>query len=88
MNNPVTRAAAERGRQAHKEFAEQVSKKTGWQSEMTITGSRLRPDAIDPKGRPVELKPNTPSGRRTGAQQINRYKAATATNGRVIYYDP
>jgi hypothetical protein len=87
-NNPVTRAAAERGQQVHREFAETVSQKPGWQSEARIEGTKLRPDAIDPLGRPVELKPNTPSGRAQGTRQLDRYKEATGTNGRVIYYDP
>jgi hypothetical protein len=80
--------AAARGRQAHKEFAEKVKNKPGWQSETRIKGTNLRPDAIDSKGRPVELKPNTPSGRRQGRRQMKKYKEATGTNGRVIYYDP
>ncbi len=81
-------AAAARGRAAHKEFAEQVKAKPGWQSEQRIPGTKLRPDAIDPKGRPVELKPNTPSGRARSARHIQVYKDATDTNGRVTYYDP
>jgi hypothetical protein len=91
MNNPKVKSAAARGREAHKEFAEKVKQKPGWQSEKTITGpngEKLRPDALTPSGRPVELKPNTPSGRRQGAKQIQKYKEATGTNGRVIYYNP
>jgi len=91
MNNPKVKAAAARGREAHKEFAERVKQKPGWQSEKTITGpngEKLRPDALTPSGRPVELKPNTPSGRRQGAKQIQKYKEATGKNGRVIYYNP
>jgi hypothetical protein len=48
----------------------------------------LKPDSLDLKGRPVELKPATPSGRAAGAAAIKKYKAATNSNGRVIYYDP
>lgn len=91
MNNPTVKSAAARGREAHKEFAERVKQKPGWQSEKTIigpNGEKLRPDALTPSGRPVELKPNTPSGHRQGAKQIEKYKEATGTNGRVIYYDP
>ena len=91
MNNPKVKAAAARGREVHKEFAERVKQKPGWKSEKTITGpngEKLRPDALTPSGRPVELKPNTPSGRRQGARQIEKYKEATGTNGRVVYYDP
>jgi len=93
MNNPKVRDAAARGRQAHREFTERVNQKPGWRAGRGTTiegqnGERLIPDAIDPKGRPVELKPNTPSGRAQGARQIQKYKDATGTNGRVIYYEP
>lgn len=91
MNNPKVRDAAARGREAHREFSDKVKQKEGWKSEKTITGpngEKLRPDALTPGGRPVELKPNTPSGRKQGAKQIKKYKEATGTNGRVIYYDP
>jgi len=90
MKNPKTREAVEKGKQAHREFSEKVRQKPGWKSEKTIegkNGEKLRPDAIDPKGRPVELKPNTPTGRKQGRKQIEKYKEATGTNGRVIYYD-
>ena len=84
-------AAAVRGRQVHREFADVVNQKPGWQANPRIKGPdgrTLIPDAIDPKGRPVELKPSTPSGRAQGARQITKYKEATGTNGRVIYYEP
>lgn len=89
--NAKVRAAAAKGRQKHREFADRVRQKPGWKSEKTIkgpSGETLRPDAITPSGRPVELKPNTPSGRAQGARQIKKYKLATGQNGRVIYYDP
>ena len=82
---------AKAGREAHKEFAEKVKGKEGWQSEPTIkgpNGETLRPDAITPSGRPVELKPNTPSGQRRGASQLKNYEEATGKKGRVVYYDP
>jgi RHS repeat-associated protein len=84
-------SATQAGREAHKEFADKVSAKPGWQSEPTIkgpNGKNLRPDAISPKGHPVELKPNTPSGRARGASQLQRYENATGKNGRVVYYEP
>ena len=79
------------GRLQHRIFAEQVKQKPGWQSEKTIIGplgEKLRPDALTSSGRPVELKPNTPSGIKRGNAQIKKYKEATGKNGRVIYYDP
>jgi hypothetical protein len=78
------------GREAHKDFAEKVSKKPGWQSEPRMTdpasGKTVKPDAVTKSGRPVELKPNTPSGQRAGAQQLKKYRRATGKNGRVVYY--
>lgn len=46
------------------------------------------PDGITPSRRPLELKPNTPSGRKQGAKQLKKYEDATGKKGRVIYYDP
>ena len=85
-------AATKAGREAHRKFAEKVRGKAdeGWQSEPKITGPHgetLRPDAISPSGRPVELKPNTPSGHRRGEAQLKRYEEATGKQGRVVYYD-
>lgn len=93
MNNPRVKAAAARGREEHKKFAEKVNKKSsqGWRSEETIigpNGEKLRPDAISPSGRPVELKPNTPSGRRQGARQLKKYEEALGKKGRIVYYEP
>ena len=91
-HNTKVRSTIKRGKQAHREFAEKIKAKgKGWQSEPTIRGSDgkiMRPDGIDPKGRPIELKPNTPSGRYRGAKQIKKYRDATGTNGRVVYYNP
>ena len=85
-------AAAARGRQAHKEFAEKVKNKPGWQSEPRLTdpktGKTVKPDAVTPSGKPVELKPDTPSGRAQGARQLPKYERATGEKGKVVYYDP
>ncbi len=86
-------AATRAGRQAHREFAEKVNQKPGWRSEPhdlvdPATGRKVVPDAVSPSGRPVELKPDTPSGRRAGAQQLKKYERATGRRGRVVYYDP
>jgi RHS repeat-associated protein len=84
--------AAARGRAVHKEFAEKVQQKPGWQSEPRLvdpaTGRTVKPDAVTPKGHPIELKPNTPSGRAAGKRQLPKYERATGKKGRVIYYDP
>lgn len=90
--NPKVRDAAARGRQAHKDFADKVKGKDGWQSEPRLTdpatGKTVIPDAVTPSGHPIELKPNTPSGRAQGARQLPKYERATGKKGRVIYYDP
>ncbi|MBI1922765.1 hypothetical protein HYR99_00800 [Candidatus Poribacteria bacterium] len=85
--------ATRRGRRIHKGFKEKVQQKKGWISEPQNlmdpkTGKKVVPDALDPKGRPVELKPNTPGGRRAGRQQMEKYERATRKKGRVIYYEP
>ncbi|KYF54889.1 hypothetical protein BE08_44015 [Sorangium cellulosum] len=85
-------ATAARGRSVHREFAEKVKAKPGWQAEPRLvdpaTGKTVVPDAITPKGHPIELKPNTPSGRAAGKRQMTRYERATGKKGRTIYYDP
>lgn len=91
--NPKVKAALERGREAHREFAERVKAKEGWVSEPQnftdpATGRKVIPDAVTPSGRPVELKPNTPSGRRQGRRQLIKYERATGKKGKVVYYDP
>jgi len=84
-NNPH----AQKGRQAHDQFKQKARQK-GWEVEKVLidpaTGKKCRPDAITPKGHPVELKPNTPSGRRRGKKQIEMYERAARKRGRVIYY--
>ncbi|WP_342316920.1 RHS repeat-associated core domain-containing protein [Lysobacter sp. FW306-1B-D06B] len=89
--NPKVRDAAANGRQKHREFADKVKAKEGWQSEPQHlvdpkTGKKVVPDALDRSGRPIELKPNTPSGRRAGRQQLDAYERATGKRGRVVYY--
>jgi hypothetical protein len=87
-------AAAARGRQAHEEFKKKVRAKEdkGWRTnpvyEDRATGKKLIPDARTPNGNPIELKPNTPSGRAAGKRQMKKYEEAAKKKGRVIYYDP
>jgi RHS repeat-associated protein len=84
-------SAAAAGRQAHKELAERVSQKPGWQSEprlQGLDGKFYKPDVVTPGGRILELKPNTASGRAAGARQIQKYEEQLGLRGRVIYYEP
>ncbi|WIM09099.1 MAG: hypothetical protein OJF58_000050 [Enhydrobacter sp.] len=84
-------AAAAAGRQAHRELAERIAGKSGWQSEPRLVGANgriYRPDVVTPHGRVLELKPNTPSGRASGARQIQIYEEQLGMRGRVIYYEP
>ncbi|MFC4700581.1 RHS repeat domain-containing protein [Glaciecola siphonariae] len=88
--NPKVRAAIERGKQAHKELDQKVDLKPGWQANPSLRGADgkiHKPDVVTPSGRFMELKPNTPSGRRTGARQAERYREQLGMKGRVIYYD-
>ena len=84
-------SAAAAGRQAHKELAERVRQKTGWQSEPRLLGADskvYKPDVVTAHGRVLELKPNTPSGRAAGARQVGNYEDQLGVRGRVIYYEP
>jgi len=84
-------AAAATGRQAHRELAERVAQKPGWQPEPRLRGldgKYYKPDVVTPNNRILELKPNTPSGRAAGARQIQNYEEQLGMPGRVIYYDP
>lgn len=84
--------AAARGQQAHSDFKQWVQQQPGWQANPRLTGADGKtyiPDAIDPNGNIVELKPNTPSGQSQGARQLRNYiNQLNAPGGRVIYYDP
>ncbi|MDC0740009.1 hypothetical protein [Polyangium mundeleinium] len=84
--------AAARGRQVHKEFTEKVEAKKGegWDPRPSIKkdGKELRPDALTPNGNPIELKPNTPTGKEAGKRQMKKYEEAFRKKGRVIYYEP
>lgn len=91
-DNWATRA----GRRAHQAMKARVDAKTGWYGERTVetkTGL-FRPDVATPLRNPkprlyqMELKPNTPSGRRAGTKAAERSTRETKNKTRVIYYDP
>ena len=85
-------AAAAEGRARHTVLSERVEAKGGgWQSEPRIKGldgKWYQPDVITPRGRILEYKPNTPSGRAKGLQQTRIYREQLRRPTRVIYYDP
>jgi RHS repeat-associated protein len=84
-------AAAAAGRQAHRELAERVSQKPGWRSEPRMTGADgkiYKPDVVTPRGRIMELKPNTPSGLAAGARQTRNYSNQLGAPARTITYEP
>lgn len=93
--------AVQRGQQEHAKFAQRVEQKaqqTGrdWRAEEIIkdpnTGESIRVDARTPSGNVIELKPNTPSGRKRGEQQLKKYLdliervEGRPVRGRVVYY--
>ncbi len=83
-------AAAAAGRNAHRELAERVVRKSGWRSEVRLQGADgkfYKPDVVTPNGRILELKPNTPSGRAAGARKIRIYEEQLGMSGRVIYHN-
>lgn len=84
-------AATAAGRQAHRELAERVAQKPGWRSEPRMRGAdgkTYKPDVVTPRGRIMELKPNTPSGRAAGTRQANNYRQQLERPARPIYYRP
>ena len=96
--NPATAASIGKGKRAHKLFdfkmngrsMTRVQPKRGWQTGVRFkdprTGKTVIPDAVTSRGRPIELKPNTPSGRRLGRKQLAAQERATGKKGRVLYY--
>jgi hypothetical protein len=70
----------------------EAKKPEGWDPNPRVkdpaTRKEVRPDALTPNGNPIELKPNTPTGRAAGKRQIKKYEAVTGKKGRVIYHDP
>ncbi len=87
MRNAKTRAAVEQGKVRHKE-AHEAFRDRGWQANERIPRSKLRPDGITKDGKPIEVKPDTESGRKAGEKQIRKHNEATRQHGRVIYYSP
>ncbi len=93
-DNWATRA----GRKAHTRFEDRLAPKKGWDYEPIgqANGRLMKPDAGTPLRDPgdttkryyLELKPNTPSGRRAAARAVKRYQEGLGRKVRAIYYDP
>jgi hypothetical protein len=93
-DNWATRA----GQRAHEALKRQLDQKPGWKYEpkMPQSGGRpLKPDVGAPVRDPksdkrylMELKPNTPSGRRAAARAKRKYESQTLNKTRPIYYNP
>ena len=90
--NPVVRDAIKRGRVEHDKLKEKVLKKPGWKSDRLLrkegVKSGIRSDVITPRGRTMELKPDTPSGRAAAKKQTERYRKFTNKGSRAIFYRP
>lgn len=91
--------AAQLGRRAHLELKRKVDLKPGWDYEPPIRtpdGRLLKPDVRGPvrnwgpkpKQYQMEMKPDTPSGRKAAAAAVRKYEAGTENKTRAIYYDP
>lgn len=81
--------ATQIGRERHKELAEKVLQKPGWQSQPSMRGGDGKtyfPDVVTPRGRIMELKPDTATGRARGARQTETYREQLQAPARVITY--
>jgi RHS repeat-associated protein len=80
------------GRWMHRVFADEFEQVPGWRVNPRLvdpkTNRTVIPDAMTPEGNPVELKPDTPSGRAAGRRAIAKYERAAGMPGIVIHYDP
>jgi hypothetical protein len=88
--NPVVRKAIEEGRKEHDKLRSKARGKLGWDADRLlrneITGEKGRPDVITPRGRTMELKPDTPTGRKAAEKQTKKYNRITGQRSRPIFY--
>ena len=52
------------------------------------TPARIRGSGKEPKAYLMELKPNTPSGRKAAERAVKRYRELTELKTRAIFYEP
>lgn len=80
------------GQDAHRALRDWINnnKGTGWHAERQIRGPAdgqlYRTDLRTPRGRNIDLKPNTASGLRSGITTKNKYLNAGLRQTRIIYY--
>jgi hypothetical protein len=89
---------ARAGQRAHAELNARTAQKPGWDPQVTVRNEHgvFRPDASAPARNPLdpgkrfqlELKPDTPSGRRAAARAVKRYTEKTGNKTRAIFYNP
>jgi len=90
MANPNSSEAAKDGYRRHeKQLRPYVGQKgPGWRYSEGVkdpkTGTYVFPDVTTPRGRTLEMKPDTPTGRAAGAKQIERYERATRKRSKVF----
>ncbi|HVY33330.1 MAG TPA: hypothetical protein VG960_02800 [Caulobacteraceae bacterium] len=78
------------GRRAHAELRDKVQAKPEWKYDKAAVGTKLRPDVATKGQRYMELKPNTPSGRKAAAAALKKYREGIPNAGRprALFYDP
>jgi hypothetical protein len=90
--NPKVEKAVRRGLKAHEKLKKMVDGKPGWDNNPKLhekaTSSNLRPDVRTKKGRYLEFKPDTESGRQKGRRQTQRYRDAPGEGGEKIRVKP
>ncbi|WP_141653171.1 hypothetical protein [Phenylobacterium immobile] len=89
--------ATRAGKKAHAEMRARVREKPGWESERytkTNDGGYVRPDISAPVRSQakngerflMELKPDTPYGRKAAAKAVKSYEEWTGNKARAIFY--
>lgn len=91
--NPIVREAIRVGQAEHRKLKEKVLRKDKWAADKLILNDGrvkggIRPDVTTPRGRTIELKPDTPSGRAAAKKQTERYRKLTNRFSRAIFYRP
>lgn len=85
----------------HNDLGAKIAQKPGWEYGARIdveggkyikpdvqTPARIRPKGLEPEPYLLELKPNTPSGRKAAEKAVKRYNELTGLKTRAIFYEP